>query len=72
MTKGATTSQRQKTLEEAKAWWEKLTGAEKKDQLKPGKRIDSEKIRLAMHSRLIGWDQVDIVQFQQRIMGKNE
>ncbi len=72
MTKEANTSQRQKTLEEAKVWWEKLTEAEKNDQMKKGKRIDSEKIRLAMQSRLIGWDQVDIDQFQQRIMRKYE
>jgi hypothetical protein len=72
MTKDEYSSIRQHTLEEARVWWEKLTETEKDDQLKRGKLIDSEKIRLAMQSRLKDWDQVDLDQYRQRMSGDNQ
>jgi hypothetical protein len=71
MTKDTNKSQRQQTLEEARAWWEKLTETEKIDQMKKGRLVDSEKIRLAMRSRLKDWDQVDLDQYRQRMSGDN-
>jgi hypothetical protein len=72
MTKDTNKNQRQKTLEEARAWWEKLTKTEKNDQMKKGRSVDLEKIRLAMQSRLKDWDQVDLDQYRQRMSGDNQ
>jgi hypothetical protein len=64
--------QRKHVLEEAKAWWEKLTENEKTLQMKNGKLIDSDGSRRVGRSRLMDWDQVDLEQYRQRILGNHK
>ncbi|MGZ6346468.1 MAG: hypothetical protein ACXWNC_02705 [Anaerolineales bacterium] len=61
---------RNQVLEEAKAWWGKLTEIEKNAQMIKGKLIDTDESRRVGRSRLKGWDQVDLEQYSQRILGK--
>jgi hypothetical protein len=60
---------RNHVLEEAKAWWDTLTEIEKNAQMKNGKLIGSDESRRVGRSRLIDWDQVDLEQYRQSILG---
>jgi hypothetical protein len=64
--------QRKHVLEDAKAWWEKLTENEKTLQMNKGKLIDSHASRSIWRSRLMGWDQVDLEQYRHRILGNHK
>lgn len=63
------TVQRKHVLDEAKAWWDKLTEIEKTAQMNKGKLIDKPESRRVGRSRLMDWDQVDLEQYRQRILG---
>lgn len=60
---------RNHVLEEAKAWWDKLTEIEKNAKMKKGILIDSHESRRVGRSRLMDWDQVDLEQYRLRILG---
>jgi hypothetical protein len=64
--------QRKHVLEEAKAWREKLTEIEKAAQMKKGKLSDTDESRRVGRFRLADWDQVDLEQYRQRILGNHK
>jgi hypothetical protein len=62
--------QRKHLLDEAKAWWDKLTENEKNARMEKGTLVDMDESRRVGRSRLMDWDQVDLEQYRQRILGK--
>ena len=72
MLKDTYTIDRNHVLEEAKARWEKLTEIEKAAQMKKGKLSDTDESRRVGRFRLADWDQVDLEQYRQRILGNHK
>jgi hypothetical protein len=72
MIKDTYESQRKQVLDEAKEWWSNLTEKEKNRQMTQGKLFDLDEARRVGRARLMDWDQVDLEQYRQRILGNHK
>jgi hypothetical protein len=64
--------QRKRVLDDAKNWWHKLTEKEKNLQMKQGRLFDVDEAKRVGRSRLMGWDQIDLEQYRQKILGNHK